>query len=86
MRREHYGTEAHVNCDMQEVERVCTGFEQVINMKNFTANGFHKMKVPPKLYERILHFWNTNRDHMTPEPDSDAYINFWGISTRVYLT
>eukprot|EP00586_Coscinodiscus_wailesii_P007067 CAMPEP_0172491412 /NCGR_PEP_ID=MMETSP1066-20121228/22226_1 /TAXON_ID=671091 /ORGANISM="Coscinodiscus wailesii, Strain CCMP2513" /LENGTH=199 /DNA_ID=CAMNT_0013260453 /DNA_START=131 /DNA_END=727 /DNA_ORIENTATION=+ len=64
-------------CDYQELERTHTSYHQAIHMKNFTANGFHKMKMPPELFERIQHYWNTNTDKIKSENQSDAYINFW---------
>jgi len=75
--RDAFGEES---CRRSEDERIEMSKRQPATMKNMTKGlGFHKMKLPPELFARILEFWHQNQHQASQEgwPAGSTYLNHW---------
>lgn len=54
-----------------------------IRPQNYTGTGFKKLKAPPKLWDLISNYWNTNHDKKKVEewPMGNIYTNNWAAPT-----
>uniref|UniRef100_A0A7S1UF35 Uncharacterized protein n=1 Tax=Phaeomonas parva TaxID=124430 RepID=A0A7S1UF35_9STRA len=71
------------SCMRVEAGRFDMNKNQAKKMKTFTDNGYHKMKVPPELFERIKNFWeHSPRKHkLEAWTDGNTYVNHWESPT-----
>jgi prolyl 4-hydroxylase len=74
------------DCLRSEQERVQMAHRQPATMKNMTSGlGLLKLRLPKHVFQRLLDFWNTNRNEAYTEewPAGSTYINHWEAKPAV---
>lgn len=70
-------------CDESEMDRLDRNLNQPPVMQNYTEFGFQKTRVPKKVMEPLIKFWDLNKRLKTKEKwaDGDTHTNHWEAST-----
>ncbi|KAL7535344.1 hypothetical protein ACHAXR_006433 [Thalassiosira sp. AJA248-18] len=80
--RNHEGAE-HEACDETEADRIAMNLRQPQSMVNYTDLGFDKIKLPKKVFDSIVKFWEDNKGQEEVEEwfTGNTYTNHWESPT-----
>ena len=71
-------------CDENDRLRIEMNAEQPPSVRNYTADGYKKIRTPPALFSLIKDFWDTNRNKSETEWSSvTVYQNSWDAPSEM---
>lgn len=70
-------------CNRTDYERIALTLRQPQSMRNYTVEGFKKIRAPDQVYRLLRQFWEINRDKLKEETffPGFIYINHWESPT-----